>query len=161
MTVGELNALEESQAQEVLLKCCGSSRWTGQMIVRRPFDDTESLHAVAHDIWWSLDVSDWLEAFACHPKIGETKPMSHWSLQEQKGMATATADTTVAIARMNHEYQERFGYIFIVCANGKSAAEMRELLEQRLENNPQDELRMATAEQMKITHLRLDKLLQE
>jgi OHCU decarboxylase len=161
MTVSELNALEESQAQRVLLACCGSSQWARQMIARRPFDATESLHAAAHDIWWSLNKSDWLEAFACHPKIGETKPVSHWSSQEQRGMAAATADTAGAIARMNREYQERFGYIFIVCATGKSAAGMRDLLEQRLENNPQDELRMAAAEQMKITHLRLDKLLQE
>ena len=160
MTVSELNALEGGQAQKALLECCGSSRWSQQMLAQRPFSDAERLHTAAHDIWRSLDESDWLEAFACHPKIGETEPVSHWSSQEQKGMAAATVDTTDAIARMNREYQARFGYIFIVCATGKSAAGMRDLLEQRLKNDPQDELRLAAAEQMKITHLRLDKLLQ-
>ncbi len=160
MTVRDLNALEESQAQKVLRECCGSARWTGEMIARRPFSDAESMHAAAHDLWWSLAESDWLEAFACHPKIGETKPVSDWSSQEQQGMAAATIDTAGAIAALNREYQQRFGHIFIVCATGKSAAEMRGLLEQRLENDPKNELRIAAAEQMKITHLRLDKLLQ-
>ena len=160
MNLRDLNNCEEDLAQEALLKCCGSSRWAKQMAAQRPFDNVETVHTTAHDIWSSLKESDWLEAFACHPKIGETKPVSNWSSQEQKGMATATAGTADAIATMNREYQKRFGYIFIVCAMGKSAAEMCDLLEQRLKNTLQEELRIAAAEQMKITHLRLDKLLQ-
>lgn len=159
MTLQDLNGLEEKEARHALLKCCGSSRWTRQMTAQRPFRNTETIHAAAHDIWWSLDPSDWLEAFDCHPKIGETKPVSDWSSQEQKGMAAATVDTANAMAAMNREYQERFGYIFIVYATGRSAAEMRDLLEGRLKNDPKDELRIAAAEQIKITHLRLDKLL--
>ena len=160
MTLHELNISGESQAQKALLACCGSFRWTGQMTARRPFDNAEIVHATAHDIWWSLEKSDWLEAFACHPKIGESKSGSDWSSQEQKGMATASAGIADAISTLNREYQKRFGYIFIVCATGKSAAEIRDLLEQRLKNDPQKELRLAAAEQLKITHLRLDKLLQ-
>jgi 2-oxo-4-hydroxy-4-carboxy-5-ureidoimidazoline decarboxylase len=159
MTLQELNTLEGKEAQQALLACCGSTRWTQEMTTRRPFASIETIHAAAHDVWWSLSESDWLEAFARHPKIGETRPVSQWSSQEQKGMSAATSDTADAIAAMNHEYQERFGYIFIVCATGKSAAEMRDLLEQRLKNNPQEELRIAASEQMKITYLRLDKLL--
>jgi OHCU decarboxylase len=160
MTLHELNASEENQAQKALLACCGSSQWTQRMAARRPFGDIKGIHAAAHDIWWSLDKSDWLEAFSCHPKIGELRPVSDWSSQEQKGMANAAADTADAIATMNREYQKRFGYIFIVCATGRSADEMRELLERRLKNDPQDELCIAAKEQLKITHLRLDKLLQ-
>jgi 2-oxo-4-hydroxy-4-carboxy-5-ureidoimidazoline decarboxylase len=160
MTLQELNILEHREAQRALLACCGSSRWAQEMMARRPFSNIERLHATAHDAWWSLGEPEWREAFACHPKIGENRPVSHWSSQEQKGMAAATVDTADAIAAMNHEYRERFGYIFIVCATGKSAAEMRDLLEQRLKNDPQEELRIAASEQMKITHLRLDKLLQ-
>ena len=160
MTLLELNTSEKEEAQKALLACCGSSRWSRQMTARRPFDSVPTVHAAAHDIWWSLEESDWLEAFACHPKIGEVKPVSDWSSQEQKGMSAATADTAAAIAAMNGEYQKRFGYIFIVCATGKSSTEMRDLLEQRLTNDPKDELRIAAAEQLKITHLRLDKLLQ-
>jgi OHCU decarboxylase len=160
MTLYDLNAFEESQSREVLRSCCGSSRWAEQMTARRPFENAENVHSAAQDIWWSLDESDWLQAFACHPKIGEVKPVSDWSSQEQKGMATATADTADAIATMNREYQLRFGYIFIVCATGKPATELRDLLEQRLTNDPQRELLIAAAEQLKITHLRLDKLLQ-
>ena len=160
MNLLDLNTCGESLAQEAFLKCCGSSRWAKQMTARRPFSNVEAIHTAARDIWWSLDKSDWLEAFACHPRIGETKPVSSWSSQEQKGMVTATAGTADAIAIMNREYQKRFGYIFIVRASGKSAAEMRDLLEQRLKNDPQEELHIAAAEQMKITHLRLDKLLQ-
>ena len=160
MTLLEMSISEEKEAYKALLACCGSSRWTEQMVARRPFDSVPMVHAAAHNIWWSLEESDWLEAFACHPRIGEVKPVSAWSSQEQKGMTTATVDTAAAIAAMNGEYQKRFGYIFIVCATGKSAAEMRNLLEQRLKNDPQQEMRIAAAEQLEITHLRLDKLLQ-
>ncbi len=160
MTLLDMNISEEREARKALLACCGSARWTEQMTARRPFDSVPMVHEAAHDIWWSLEKPDWVEAFACHPKIGELRPVSAWSSQEQKGMSAASGDTAAVIAAMNGEYQKRFGYIFIVCATGKSAAEMRNLLEQRLQNDPQQELRIAAAEQLKITHLRLDKLLQ-
>ena len=120
-----------------------------------------TMHAAADDVWRSLDKSDWLEASACHPKIGERKPVSDWSSQEQKGMAAADTDIAHAIAAMNNEYEKRFCYIFVVCVSGKSAIEMRNLLQPGLKNNPQEELRIAATEQLKITYLRLEKLLQE
>jgi OHCU decarboxylase len=159
MTWGELNGLEEEQAYDLLLRCCGSTRWAEQMTGRRPFATTEAVHSVAASIWWSLEKADWLEAFAAHPRIGEKRVTSTWSSQEQKEMASAATDTTQAIAAMNDQYESRFGYIFIVCATGRSAEEMRSTLEQRLGNEPEKELLITAEEQMKITHLRLDRVL--
>jgi OHCU decarboxylase len=161
MNLQALNIAEEDKAYEALLACCGSARWAKEMVDRRPFSHAEQLHATAQDIWYSLNDADWREAFSAHPQIGETRPVSTWSAQEQQGMAAADATIAESMSALNHRYKERFGYIFIVCATGKSAAEMHCLLENRLINTPQQELPIAAAEQMKITHLRLGKLLQQ
>lgn|SRR4051812_27315189 len=161
MTLEELNTAESTIAEEGLLKCCGSRRWAAALSSRRPFTSVGDLHTAAQDIWQLLGASDWLEAFASHPKIGEIRPVSNWSAQEQAGMGAAGLDTAREIETLNQEYRDRFSYIFVVCASGKSAVEMRDLLKQRLRNDPEIELRTAAGEQMKITHLRLDKLIQE
>lgn len=160
MTLQELNTSSADIAEKAFLDCCGSAQWAGVMAMQRPFGDVGGVHATAHDLWWSLSETDWLQAFACHPRIGEKRPVSAWSAQEQKGMSAASVNTANAIAALNREYFQRFGYIFIVCATGKSAAEILFLLKQRIMNSPQEELRIAATEQMKITHLRLDKLIQ-
>ena len=157
--MAELNALPEHGAVMELLKCCGSSVWAETMASARPFDDLESLCNHAERIWWTLGSTDWLEAFRAHPRIGERKAGSGWSAQEQSGMNTAAAATAGALARANEEYFARFGYIFIVCATGKSAEEMLSILQSRIHNDPSDELRIAAAEQNKITRLRLGKLI--
>ena len=54
---------------------------------------------------------------------------------------------------------EKFGYIFIVFATGKSAIEMLKILKDRLINDPESEINIAKEEQHKITKLRLSKLL--
>jgi 2-oxo-4-hydroxy-4-carboxy-5-ureidoimidazoline decarboxylase len=131
------------------------------MIERRPFMDDASLHAQADEVWWQLRERDWLEAFSKHPKIGERRENAKWPAAEQAGMVRASADAVESMHRRNIEYRDKFGWIFIVCATGKSAAEMLALIEQRLHNEPTDEMRIATAEQAKITHLRLTKLLAE
>jgi OHCU decarboxylase len=121
----------------------------------------------ADEIWWSLDAPDWLEAFAAHPKIGGRKAASEqdaqaqsWSEQEQSGVRDAGAATLDELAEANRAYEERFGHIFIVCATGKTAGEMRALLRARLQNDAATELRNAAEEQRKITHLRLEKMLE-
>ncbi len=136
------------------------------MTARRPFSNVEELTRAANDIWWLLKHDDWLEAFRSHPKIGEKKAAEavstesqQWSGQEQSGMRHADNNTVDSLARLNHEYHEKFGFIFIVCATGKSAGEMLSLLRQRLPNDPDTELRIAAAEQAKITELRLKKLI--
>jgi OHCU decarboxylase len=164
--LGRFNALAPEAAREELLKCCGSTRWADAVERGRPYLSLWHLIAQANDEWRALDRDDWLEAFRSHPKIGERKAANtvaeqsqKWSAQEQRGVAGATADTVDKLARLNRTYEEKFGFIFIVCATGKSSDEILALLEQRLNNAPEVELPIAAAEQARITELRLRKLL--
>ena len=91
----------------------------------------------------------------CGAKFAHT---ASWSSQEQGGVAGAAESTIQRLAELNRIYDERFGHIFIVCATGKTAAEMLAILESRIGNCPEDELRIAAEEQRKIMHLRLAKL---
>ena len=136
------------------------------MAESRPYASLEGLIATANDIWRSLDPNDWLEAFRSHPKIGEKKsaePVTsqarQWSGHEQSGVATASRETVNSLAKLNHAYEEKFGFIFIICATGKTSDEMLSALRERLQHDTADELPIAAAEQSKITVLRLKKLL--
>ncbi len=160
MTLADLNSAPEEAVCEGLLACCGSKRWVQQVAGRRPFSSPEALYKESESIWWSLSASDWIQAFAMHPKIGE-RSSSKWSNEEQKLMADGQKGVAEAIRQMNVQYERKFGYIFILCATGKSAAEMCSLLQGRLGNEPAAELRLAAAEQAKIMRLRLGKLLAE
>jgi OHCU decarboxylase len=159
MTLSGLNAADTPPAREALLECCGSRSWVDHLIARRPFADAEELRLFAGEVWWSLDPADWLEAFSKHPQIGEKKPLTEWSSEEQRGMRTANPGIVDSIAEMNRAYRERFGWIFIVCATGKNPEEIRALLKERLENTASKELHIAAEEQARITDLRLRKLL--
>src|SRR5436190_8998572 len=145
--VAPLNRLGEFDALAALLRCCGSTRWAEQMASQRPFADFDALLAAARSVWRNLVPADWLQAFAAHPKIGDLASLrakfaqtAAWSEQEQAGVATTTESTLHALAAGNRAYEEKFGYIFIVCATGKSADEMLALLRQRLGNSTADEL---------------------
>ena len=134
----------------------------------RPFISLEDTLVKAGSVWRSLSEEDWLEAFRAHPKIGEQKAAAaqseqarNWSKQEQSGAEGANAETRAALAAGNQEYEKRFGFIFIVCATGKSSAEMLAILNTRLQNDFKAELSVAAEEQRKITRLRLEKLLNE
>lgn len=136
------------------------------MTARRPYESIEELTRTANEIWWSLEQSDWLEAFHSHPKIGEKKAAKtvseeaqEWSGQEQAAVQAASQQTLDSLAKLNHDYEGRFGFIFIVCATGKSAGEMVALLRERLQNDIETELPVAAAEQAKITEIRLKKLI--
>jgi OHCU decarboxylase len=160
-----LNSLPDDQALNELKSCCGSNRWAAGVASSRPFATFAQLIDTAQQVWWQLEPADWLEAFRSHPKIGqkkaETSPSAQsqqWSRTEQSGMQQAPAETAAALALLNDAYQTRFGYIFIVCATGKSSEEMLAILRERIENEPDDELKIAAAEQAKITELRLNKL---
>ena len=163
MTLSELNGLSRSRAAAEFLKCCGSSRWASEMSASRPFDALDQMQQRSDEIWASLSKTDWLEAFAVHPRIGGRSPgsRSRWAAEEQSGAASADDESKARLAALNDLYERRFGYIFIVCATGKSAAEMLNLLEARLSNGPNAELLNATEEQRKITNLRLAKLMED
>lgn len=160
------NSLSAGEAAHELLQCCGSKRWAAEMANRRPYPALETLIATANDVWWSLDKSDWLEAFRSHPKIGEKKAADkisaqsqQWSGQEQAGVTSASNATASALTELNHAYEQKFGFIYIICATGKTSDEMLAALRERLEHEPDAELPIAAAEQSKITDLRLKKLL--
>ena len=158
--------MPEARANALLAECCGSSRWVSGMLARRPFGSRAAVLTAADEIWRSLDASDWREAFSHHPRIGErvsAKPRSElgsaWAAGEQSAVGRAGDDVLSALATANREYEQRFGFIYIVFATGKSAEEMLLLGRARLRNDPEVELRIAAEEQRKITRLRLEKLL--
>jgi allantoicase len=161
-----LNSLSTGEAAKELLQCCGSKRWATQMSSARPYENIADVIARANEVWQSLDRDDWLEAFRSHPKIGEKKAAEtvsaqarQWSGQEQSGVNTASSETTNSLATLNREYEQKFGFIFIICATGKTSDEMLAALHERLDHDEAEELPIAAAEQSKITELRLKKLL--
>ena len=161
-----LNALSPQEAWAQFLRCCGSSRWAKMMAGRRPFRGEDEVYRAAEEIWRGLSREDRLEAFRQHPKIGDKESLRRkfaltrdWASGEQAGIAQADEEVLEGLAKGNRLYEERFGHIFIVCATGKSAAEMLAALRERLDNPPERELEIAAGEQAKITRLRLEKLL--
>jgi len=169
--ISALDAMSAEHATETLLRCCGSTRWASAMALARPFEDTPALLRIAERIWWSLEAKDHREAFAAHPKIGipaakqavplDAETTAKWARDEQKGAAAATEQTAGALAAGNRAYEDKYGFIFIVCATGRSAESMLAELRARLESSEADELRTAAEEQAKITRLRLHKLIGE
>jgi allantoicase len=139
-----------------LRKVCASARWIEAMAAARPFASWDEMLGAANRIWFALDASDWLEAFAGHPRIGEKKP--GWSAQEQSGTAAASAETMHALAEGNRAYEEKFGFVYLVCATGRGAEDMLANLHDRIRNDRDTELRNAANEQSKIIALRLEKL---
>lgn len=129
-----------------------------------PAEDLVELLEDAEEQWWLCSEEDWKEAFAHHPKIGDTNSLqsnsSDWPSDEQRGVNNASAGTLKALAEGNKAYEKKFGYIFIVCASGKSAEEMLGNLQSRLQNSPEEEIKIAADEQNKITILRIEKLLE-
>lgn len=125
-----------------------------------PFADTRIMLRTSDIIWNELDSEDWLEAFHAHPKIGE-RTSSAWSQQEQSGTASATPDQIAELERLNRAYEDRFGYIFIVCATGKTMQQLLHALRERLGNAPDVEIRIAAEQQRQITRLRLVKLVSQ
>jgi len=162
-----LNGMPRHDALAHLLRCCGSTAWASQVARRRPYESRDELHHVAGAIWWSLEEPDRLEAFSAHPEIGDRSVESvepsdgRWSMDEQAGTTGAASDVERRLAEANRTYKARFGFIFIIFATGRRAEEMLGDLESRLKNDRAEELRIASEHQMRITELRLDKLLAE
>jgi 2-oxo-4-hydroxy-4-carboxy-5-ureidoimidazoline decarboxylase len=165
-TLQWLNQLPADQAIEQFRRSCAAEPWCEKLASSRPFATVDSLHQAADTVFDRLTDDDWLEAFAAHPMIGDMASLRmkytgnrEWSAGEQAGVAVATEQTLQSLAELNLAYREKFGFIFIVCASGKSASEMLELLMARIGNEASTELRNAAAEQRKITHLRIDKMI--
>ncbi|MDQ3336206.1 MAG: allantoicase [Myxococcota bacterium] len=167
-----LNATTSEDAKAAFKKCCGSTKWADQMTAMRPFEDVPAVMRIGERIWWSLGEADHREAFAAHLKIGHQAPpksdgsddpetTGRWSRDEQKSTTSASSTTLSDLAAANVAYERKHGFIFIVCATGRSAEAMLEDLQRRLPRSASDELRTAAEEQAKITRLRLTKLMGE
>ena len=151
--------------KEELFKCCGCTIWADRLASKFPFQSLEELKKESDNIWFSLSENDWKEAFTHHPKIGDVKSLQEkfastkqWASAEQAAVNTATQTILQELKNGNDDYEKKFGYIFIVCATGKSAEEMLTILKSRINNSPEEEIKIAMEEQNKITHLRIDKL---
>lgn len=161
-----LEMVNGDDAETVFMRCCGSTSWAEQMAATGPYHSRAQLFGTAEHVWWHLGRAHWREAFTHHPRIGadveklrEKFATAEQSAKEQgAALASASEQTLQALAAKNADYDKLFGHIFIVFATGKSAAEMLELLEQRLYNTPDAEIRIAAGEQAKITRNRLEDL---
>ena len=164
------NSLDPDSATQEILPCCGSRAWAAALAAERPFADANELLAASDAIWASLSEEDWREAFDSHPRIGQqharaaTAQSLAWSSEEQHAaMASAGShddDAKLALAEGNRQYEERFGRIFIVCAAGRSAAELLEILNARMHNDAATEMLEAAEQQRQITQLRLRRWLE-
>lgn len=166
MNLQQLNSLTDEELGNELKKCCGSQRWITAMLATHPYSTEATIYTLSDTIWRELSEPDYLQAFAQHPMIGDLNSLqkkfsasADWASDEQQGTNHASIEVLTALSKGNHDYLEKFGFIFIVCASGKSAIEMLDLLEQRLSNERATELKIAASEQNKITNLRLQKLL--
>jgi OHCU decarboxylase len=160
------NRLPVAEAENEIAACCGSRAWARGMVNRRPLGDEAAVLVASDETWRGLSETDWTEAFRSHPRIGESRAQqpveersAAWSTQEQSGAASGDDAVKIALADANREYERRFGRIFIVCATGKSAAEILAILRQRLQNDVTTELREAAEQQRQITQIRLKRWL--
>ncbi len=167
MNLEQLNRAAPEAAQHFFEQACCAPRWLAAMTAARPFADAQALLQVAAQQWQAMQEADWLEAFEGHPRIGDVESLDKrfantrtTASHEQSGVESATRDVLEELLHLNQVYAERFGFIFIVFASGKSATEMLQLLQQRIDNDRTQELRIAAGEQWKITALRLQKQLE-
>jgi len=168
MNLHQLNHLSEQQASQAFRQCCTASAWVKLLVDNRPYARQQDLTDAANEYWLGLSEQDYLQAFDGHPKIGDVSSLiakyadtKTLAASEQAGMNTANEQTVMALARGNDDYLNKFGFIFIVCASGKTASQMNELLQQRLRNDRDTELANAAEQQRKIFIIRLYKLMSE
>ncbi|MGD0739868.1 MAG: 2-oxo-4-hydroxy-4-carboxy-5-ureidoimidazoline decarboxylase [Terracidiphilus sp.] len=167
-TLAAWNAAGETEARNAMLACCGARRWADAMVALRPIANVFALSEEADRVWGTMQEADWLEAFACHPRIGDRKVSAHagaqsaaWSRGEQAQTNSANEDLLAEIADGNQRYEELFEFTYIVCATGKSAEEMLDILKRRLGSTREIELREAAEQQRQIMQIRLGKWLIE
>jgi 2-oxo-4-hydroxy-4-carboxy-5-ureidoimidazoline decarboxylase len=166
-TLQAWNKADETAALDAMLACCGARSWASAMVALRPIDNVFELSEAADRVWAMMTEADWMEAFACHPQIGDRKPtqatgrFALWSGEEQSSVATADSAVLADLAKGNAQYEAKFGFTYIVCATGKTANEMLTILKRRLANDRASELREAAEQQRQITQIRLGKWLVE
>jgi 2-oxo-4-hydroxy-4-carboxy-5-ureidoimidazoline decarboxylase len=164
--LADWNSLDAIAAAAAILPCNGSHAWASKVAALRPFYTPEALFDASDQVWLALPEHDWQQAFDAHPRIGERRAKAatsrslDWSSAEQSA-ANPDAATQAELAEANREYEAKFGRIFIVCATGRTAAEMLSILRERLSNDARAEMLEAAEQQRQITQLRLRKWLED
>ena len=166
MTIGDFDRMPREELKEKLFTCCGSHAWVEKMIKVLPVEDLIDLFQCAEEKWYECSEAEWKEAFAHHPQIGKSVNIGDpsnqgWSDQEQAGVNVSDVSLNKELAESNRMYVEKFGFIFIINATGKSGPEILSVMNERLNNDPSEEIKIAAAEQVAITRNRLEKLLQQ
>jgi OHCU decarboxylase len=161
-TLAWFNALPQDEAEVHLLRCCGSSAWASAVAAHRPYINLAALMETADMVWSTLESTDWLEAFAAHPRLGESGGHApKQSEQEQSGIVQAGDETLASLAEENRRYEARFGHQFLFSAAGRTATDVLSALRMRMSNDAETEVKVAAEEQRKITRLRLGSMLHE
>ena len=162
MNLQELNELNEIDAKEVFSRCCSASNWVNDMVNARPYKDIDAVQARAVKVWRTMEKPDFMEAFDGHPKIGDPESLADkyrnthaLASDEQSSVEVASEEVIHKLAIANQQYKQKFGYIFIICATGKTADQMLDLINRRIYNDPESELAIAATEQQKITAIRI------
>lgn len=163
MTIAQFNKLSSSDKNQHLFSCCGSTAWVKGMLEILPVENLTDLLDHAEEIWYDCNPADWLEAFENHTRLGDkealgNEDMASFGKSEQAKLLTSDEKVVDELIKANKEYEEIFGYMFISYAPGKSAAMLLKELKERLNNDPREEIKIAAAEQDKITKGRLTKL---
>ena len=155
------NELDAEAAAREVLPCCGSTAWAEALAARRPFEDAAELFTISDAVWSGLAEDDWCEAFDSHPRIGQQKAKAAtaeslaWSSEEQRAAMNSDETAKLALVEANRQYEEKFGRIFIVCASGRSTAEILAICKGRMDNDAAREMLEAAEQQRQITQLRL------
>jgi len=166
MKMSALNELAPKAAQLAFMQCCTANAWVEKMVAAMPYSNFDALSAQANINWQGLNEADYLQAFEGHPKIGDVSSLREKyrstekiAAGEQSGVNTATETTLAQLKQLNDDYHEKFGFIFIVCATGKTASQMLAILSQRIVNQRSEEIINAAEEQRKILQIRIEKMI--
>ncbi|MBK3644186.1 MULTISPECIES: 2-oxo-4-hydroxy-4-carboxy-5-ureidoimidazoline decarboxylase [Streptomyces] len=159
--LARFNALQESAAHAALHEVCASTAWAKRVLAARPYTTTDDLYAAGDAAMAELTTADLEEAMAGHPPIGRPKPGDPTSAREQRGMAGASEELRAQMLELNLAYQDRFGHVFLICATGRTAEQMRDAVAERLGNSPEREREIVRTELGKINRIRLARLVEE
>lgn len=159
----DFNALSDRQRMHLLFEVCSSTIWARRVVAGSPFRDADALYDRADRVLAELPDAEIDAALDGHPRIGASVSAAHSpsSAREQARVADAGEAVKAALAEKNREYEDRFGYVYLVCASGRSADELLAILTDRLDNDPETERRVMRSELAKINRLRLERLLSE
>ncbi|KUF16445.1 2-oxo-4-hydroxy-4-carboxy-5-ureidoimidazoline decarboxylase [Streptomyces silvensis] len=159
--IARFNALPEAAATAALHEACASSAWGSKLLAQRPYATADALFAASDAAMADLTAADLAEAMAGHPPIGRPKPGDPTSAREQRGMAGASEELKAEMLELNLAYQEKFGHVFLICATGRTGEQMRDAVEERIGNSPEQERETVRSELGKINRIRLTRLLEE